>query len=196
MANSFGETLRRLRMEKGLSQQQLADRLYVERPSVANWEGGRRFPDAATVSQLAEILGVDTNFLFSAATETDGPPHVLLVDDEQIILTEWLSVLRKVLPGTDIVGFTKPSQALAFAAENPVALAFLDIELGRSSGLDLCRELLRIHPRTNVIFLTAYRDYAFDAWSTGASGFLLKPLDAEEVRKQLTCLRYPVRGLL
>ena len=77
-----------------------------------------------------------------------------------------------------------------------MALAFLDIELGRTSGLDLCRELLEIRPHTNVIYLTAYREYAFDAWKTGACGFLLKPLETETVRAQLSRLRYPVKGLL
>ena len=100
------------------------------------------------------------------------------------------------VPKANIVGFTKPSQALAFFRENPVALAFLDIELGRTSGLELCREILQIRPRTNVIYLTAFREYAFDAWGTGACGFLLKPLETETVRAQLSCLRYPVKGLL
>ena len=77
-----------------------------------------------------------------------------------------------------------------------IALAFLDIELGRVSGLDLCREMLRIRPRTNVIFLTAFREYSLDAWDTGASGFLLKPLEVDAVKKQLAALRYPVGGLL
>ena len=58
------------------------------------------------------------------------------------------------------------------------------------------RELLEINPRTNVIFLTAYMGYSFDAWSTGACGFILKPISASEVRKQITLLRYPVRGLI
>ena len=72
-----------------------------------------------------------------------------------------------------------------------MALAFLDIELGKTSGLDLCRALLDINPRTNVIYLTAYIEYSFDAWSTGASGFMLKPLTPEGVRAQLKNLRYP-----
>jgi len=42
-----------------------------------------------------------------------------------------------------------------------------------------------------VVFLTAYVEYSFDAWSTGASGFLLKPITAEAVRAQLKNLRYP-----
>jgi YesN/AraC family two-component response regulator len=68
--------------------------------------------------------------------------------------------------------------------------------MGRLSGLDLCRELLGINPRTNVIFLTGYRDYALDAWDTGAKGFLLKPLTAESVRAQLSRmnLKIPLGG--
>lgn len=196
MTTSFGETLRRLRTEKGLSQQQLAVRLHMERPSVANWEAGRRMPDAATVYQIAEALSVDSSALLSAADDSGEAPNVLLVDDEPLIVTGGIPVLQEAMPNANIVGFTKPSQVLAFFSENPVALAFLDIELGRTSGLELCREMLRLRPRTNVIYLTAFREYAFDAWDTGACGYLLKPLETETVRAQLSRLRYPVKGLL
>ena len=196
MTTSFGETLRRLRTEKGLSQQQLAVRLHMERPSVANWEAGRRMPDAATVYQIAEALSVDSSALLSAADDPGEAPNVLLVDDEPLIVTGGIPVLQEAMPNANVVGFTKPSQALAFLSENPVALAFLDIELGRTSGLELCREMLRLRPRTNVIYLTAFREYAFDAWDTGACGYLLKPLETEAVRAQLSRLRYPVKGLL
>ena len=72
-----------------------------------------------------------------------------------------------------------------------MALAFLDIELRNTSGLDLCRALLEINPRTNVVYLTAYADYSLDAWGTGASGFMLKPITAAGVKEQLKKLRYP-----
>ena len=196
MTTSFGETLRRLRTEKGLSQQQLAVRLHMERPSVANWEAGRRMPDAATVYQIAEALSVDSSALLSAADDSGEAPNVLLVDDEPLIVTGGIPVLQEAMPNANVVGFTIPSQMLAFFSENPVALAFLDIELGRTSGLELCREMLRLRPRTNVIYLTAFREYAFDAWDTGACGYLLKPLETETVRAQLSRLRYPVKGLL
>lgn len=196
MTTSFGETLRRLRTEKGLSQQQLAVRLHMERPSVANWEAGRRMPDAATVYQIAEALSVDSSALLSAADDSGEAPNVLLVDDEPLIVTGGIPVLQEAMPNANVVGFTKPSQVLAFFSETPVALAFLDIELGRTSGLELCREMLRLRPRTNVIYLTAFREYAFDAWDTGACGYLLKPLETETVRAQLSLLRYPVKGLL
>lgn len=196
MTNSFGEILRRLRMEKRLSQQQLADKLHVERSSLSSWEAGRRTPDTAMISRLAEVLGVGAAVLLFATENPDEPPNVLLVDDEGIILEGGLPVLRQALPGAPVFGFTKPSEAVDFVRNHPTALVFLDIEMGRVSGLELCRELIRLRPRVNVIYLTAFREYAFDAWDTGASGFLLKPLDVEAVRRQLLHLRYPVGGLL
>lgn len=82
-------------------------------------------------------------------------------------------------------------EAIDYARINRVALAILDIELGTASGIDLCRRLLDINPRTNVIYLTAFPDYSIDAWDTEASGFLVKPLTPDSVRAQLKRLRYP-----
>ena len=196
MGQSFGEALRRLRLEKGLSQRRLSELLFVDRSTVVRWETGSRLPDALLIARIAQALGVDVSVLLGAAAEKVAEkPAVIMVDDERIILTGGMPVLEEVLPDAAITGFTRPSEALAFARENRVALAFLDIEMGKTSGLDLCRELLTIHPRTNVIFLTAYREYSFDAWETGACGFLLKPISAESVRKQLSHLRYPIGGL-
>ncbi|MBQ7436879.1 MAG: helix-turn-helix domain-containing protein [Oscillospiraceae bacterium] len=192
----FGETLRHLRTEKGLSQQQLADRLHVERASVTNWEAGRRIPSIDMLFQIAEALEVDAATLLAAAGERSEVPNVLLLDDEPIILDGSILVLRELMPKANVIGFTKSLEALTFFRENPVALVFLDIELARSSGLELCRQMLALRPHTNVVFLTAYPEYSIDAWNVGASGFLLKPLDADEVRRELSRLRYPVMGVL
>ena len=187
----FGETLRKLRTAKGLSQQDLADRIYVARSTVARWENGNRLPDTLMISRLSQCLGTDVNTLLSAVTESDDAPNVIMVDDRIIFLSGALPILEEVMPGAVITGFSRPSEAIEFAKANRVVLAFLDIEIGTINGLDLCRTLLTINPRTNVVFLTAYIEYSFDAWSTGASGFLLKPITPEAVRAQLKNLRYP-----
>jgi len=191
MNNHFAETLRRLRVERHLSQEQLAERVYVTRSTVARWENGSRLPDATMIYRLAQCLCVDVNTLLSASAGSDASPNVILVDDRKIILSGALPILEEVLPGAAIAGFTRPSEALEYARANPIALAFLDIELGKTSGLDLCRTLLEINPRTSVVYLTAYVEYSFDAWGTGASGFMLKPITAEGVREQLKHLRHP-----
>lgn len=195
MSLFFSNTLKKLRMEKGLSQQELADKMYVTRSTVARWEVGRRLPDVAMISRLSGVLGVDVNMLLSAAAQSDDCPNVIMVDDRKLILTGGLPILEEVMPNAAVMGFTNASETVEYAKTNPVALAFLDIELRNSSGLDLCRTLLEINPRTNVVYLTAYSDYALDAWSTGASGFMLKPITPEGVREQLSRLRYPVGGL-
>lgn len=191
MKINFAGTLRKLREEKGLSQMQLGKKMFVNHTTIARWENGSRLPDAAMILRLADCLGVDPIVLIHSAAQTDEIINVIMVDDSKVILTEGLSVLGDVMPNAEISGFTWPLEAIEYAKKNKVALAFLDIELGTESGLDLCQTLLEINPRTNIVFLTAYPDYSLDAWKTGACGFMLKPLIPEDVKEQLKKLRYP-----
>ena len=187
----FADTLKRLRTEKGLSQIQLGKQMSVSNSTIARWDNGSRLPDFAMLSRLAEVLGVDVNVLLNAAAQSDEHPNVIIVDDVKPIVNGGVSVLEEVMPNATVTGFTKASDAIEYAKENRVAFAVLDIELGGVSGLELCRELLEINPRTNVVYLTAFREYSFDAWETGACGFMTKPLTPDAIRKQLTKLRYP-----
>ena len=191
MGTLFARTLRKLREERGLSQKQLGQKLFVNHSTVARWENASRLPDAAMILRLAKCLGADINDLFQVAAQSDESPNVIIVDDSKVILSDGLAVLGEVMPDATITGFIWPLEAIEYAKMNRVALAVLDIELGAASGLDLCRTLLEINPRTNIVFLTAYPDYSLDAWKTEASGFMLKPLVAEDVREQLKKLRYP-----
>ena len=187
----FAETLRKLRTDRGLTQRELAQGMYVIRSTVSRWESGSRLPDAVMMSRLAQCLDVDVAVLLAAAVESDESPNVIMVDDRKIVLSGSLPVLEESMPSATIVGFTSPAEALEYARGNRVVLAFLDIELGKTSGFDLCRALLNTNPRMNVVFLTAYAEYSLDAWSTGASGFMVKPITPEGVCKQLANLRYP-----
>ncbi|MBQ7707072.1 MAG: response regulator [Lachnospiraceae bacterium] len=192
MNNIFSEKLKKLRTERQLSQQQLAEMLFVDRSTIARWESGQRMPEALILPRLAKSLDVDLSVILDSLGEPKEIPNVILLDDEKIILSGGIPILEQVLPNASITGFTKPSEALKFAASSHVSLALLDIELGKVSGLEICKKLLDINPRTNVIFLTAFLDYSFNAWDSGACGFILKPLSEESLKKQLLRLRYPV----
>ena len=187
----FAENLRKLREEKGLSQKQLGKQMFVNPSTIANWESGRRLPDAVMILRLAKCLEVDANTLLHQVAQSEKCPNVIMVDDSEIILSGGMSVLSDILPDATIAGFIWPMEAIEYAKINRIDLAILDIELGTSSGLDLCGDLLKIYPFTNVLFLTSYADYSFDAWKTEASGFILKPLTHEGVKEQLRKLRYP-----
>ena len=191
MRTSFAENLKRFRTAKGLLQRELAEQICVTRSTIARWESGSRLPDAVMISRLAQSLDTDVNTLISVALENDDSPNVIMVDDRKIFLKGALPILEEVMPNAIITGFTRPSEVIEYAKANQIALAFLDIEMGKTNGLNLCRALLELNPCTNVVFLTAHMEYSFDAWSTGACGFLLKPLTAENVRAQLKNLHYP-----
>ncbi len=191
MNKAFSLTLRKLRTERALSQQALANKMFVTRPTVARWESGARLPDAIMIKRLAEVLGVEVELLLSSAAESEESPNVILVDDRKLVLSGGLPILEQALPNANVMGFTDGDEAVEYAKSNRVVLAFLDIELRGMSGLDLCKRLLEINSHTNIIFLTAYSEYSLDAWNTGASGFMLKPITIEGIKNQLKNLRYP-----
>lgn len=195
MVNSFGEQLKKIRTGKGFSQQQLADKLNVDRSTIASWETNRRAPDFAMVKNISDFLDVDVTLLLGTTENENEKPIVIMVDNERVVLNGGIPILKQVMPNAEVIGFLKSSLAIEYAKTHKVSLAFLDIELGMTSGLKVCKELLKINSKTNVIYLTAYMEYSFDAWSTGASGFMLKPLTVNAVKEQLKRLRYPVRGL-
>lgn len=61
----FSEKLKRAREEKGMTQQTLADHLYVTRQAVSRWECGARYPDLLTAKKLSEVLEVSLDELLS-----------------------------------------------------------------------------------------------------------------------------------
>ena len=190
MNNLFADTLKKLRTEKGLTQNQLAGMMFVNKTTISKWESGSRLPDASMITRLARALDVDVSTLFSTASESDESPNIIMVDDNKDILTYSLQILEEVVPNAMITAYNWPQEAIEYAKVNRIDLAILDIELGNASGFDLCRALLEINPCTSVIFLTAYPDYSLDAWDTDACGFMVKPLTPEGVRRQLKKLGY------
>lgn len=61
----FGENLKRVREEKGVTQQTLAYYLYVTRQAISRWEGGFRYPDLMTAKKMAQYLGISLDELLS-----------------------------------------------------------------------------------------------------------------------------------
>ena len=61
----FGERLKQAREKKGMTQQTLAERLFVTRQTVSRWENGVRYPDILAVRKLSEILEISLDDLLS-----------------------------------------------------------------------------------------------------------------------------------
>jgi transcriptional regulator with XRE-family HTH domain len=87
MNTPFAETLKKLRKEKGISQAQLGNKMFVNSSTVTRWENGTRLPDAAMITRLAKVLEVDVGALLSTAAESDESASIILVDDNKSILS-------------------------------------------------------------------------------------------------------------
>jgi len=61
--NKVNTMIKRLRLEKGINQEQLAEQLHVTRQAVSNWETGKTQPDIETLTQLAEFFHVSVEYL-------------------------------------------------------------------------------------------------------------------------------------
>ena len=191
----FGTKLKELRMERNLSQRQLAEMMMVSNGTVGNWESGIRLPDITMLTRLAECLGVEPYVIMELLREPDKPVNVIIVEDVPVILRGSIRMLETAMPGADIWGFDTSSAALDFAHSNRVSIAFLDIELDGEDGLRLGRKLTAINARTNIIYLTCHTEYMDMALYDHCSGYITKPLTPERIRHELTNLRYPVRGV-
>jgi len=191
----FGAKIKQLRENKNISQQQLADIMFVSRSTIGNWESGFRVPDITMVSRIAQVLGVEIYELLDVMNDPDMPPKIIIVDDAQIILKGFVHILEDTLPQAEIFGFQDFAEAIHFAESTRIDIAFLDIELNGNNGIDLARHLKNLNPRVNIIFLTGHTEYAMEALNLYCSGYLLKPLTPEKIRNEISNLRYPVNGL-
>lgn len=112
--------------------------------------------------------------------------NIIAVDDEPLALKDLVRAVRVVNPGCEPIGFPTPRAALAHAQDNPVDAAFLDIEMPGTNGLSLAKKLKDLQPDMHIVFVTSYEQYAVDAFALHATGYLLKPVDADDLERELT----------
>lgn len=98
----------------------------------------------------------------------------IAIDDEPKALKVIESHASKLKNLELVAGFTEPLKAISFLRDNPVDLVFLDINMPRMTGLELLGEL-KVQPQ--LIFTTAYSEYALDSYSYNAVDYLLKPFE-------------------
>ena len=111
--------------------------------------------------------------------------RAIAVDDE-IYMLETLH--EAVSASSDIetaTAFSSCSAALAYAAENPIDIAFLDVNMRGIGGLELAEKLLELQPRCKIVFCTGYEEYAVSAFQLHVSGYLIKPITQEAVQKEI-----------
>lgn len=111
--------------------------------------------------------------------------NILLVDDEHLQLLRLENAAKKVLANATFYSFTNPLEAYEESKKHSIDIAFLDIEMPVINGIQLAKKLKTINPKTNVIFVTAYDNYALQAFKVHASGYLTKPVSEEKIKVEI-----------
>lgn len=114
----------------------------------------------------------------------------LVVDDVKIVLKEECALLKEVVPQCQICSCNSVSEAIKYVENEAFQIAFLDIDLGNSdiNGIMLAKKIKEIQPEIRIIFVTGFKEYAFDAFSVHATGYLLKPIQKDDIKRELTFL--------
>lgn len=110
---------------------------------------------------------------------------ILLVDDEELQLLRLVNSCKKVLPDAELVSFSNPVKAFEEAKENKIDVAFLDIEMPGLNGIQLAKKLKKLNPLTKIIFVTAYNEYALEAFKVHASGYITKPVNESKIKEEI-----------
>jgi DNA-binding LytR/AlgR family response regulator len=119
----------------------------------------------------------------------------VIAEDETLLRDALVQLLAAAWPGLDVIAACEDGGAAleAIAAGQP-DVAFLDIRMPGLSGLEVAAALADCSPGTQVVFVTAYDQYAIDAFERGAVDYLQKPVAPERLAATVRRLKARMAG--
>jgi DNA-binding LytR/AlgR family response regulator len=109
-------------------------------------------------------------------------PTCIIAEDESLLRRALVERLGKAWPELRILAECEDgASALEALAEHQPDVAFLDIRMPGLTGLEVATAAIEASPHTQIVFVTAYDQYAIDAFERGAVDYLLKPITAERL---------------
>jgi DNA-binding LytR/AlgR family response regulator len=114
-------------------------------------------------------------------------PTAIIVDDESTLITYLTNKLNKLWPELEILGSAvNGRQGIALAAEVQPDIIFLDIQMPGLSGLQVAQALAA---EIKIVFVTAFDEFAVDAFERAAVDYLLKPVSEERLQQCIDRLK-------
>ena len=109
----------------------------------------------------------------------------IAVDDEILMLGALVKAITASPDIAEVTKFSDCDQALEFVKNNRIDIAFLDINMRGMGGLTLAEKIIAACPSCKIVFCTGYEEYAIPAFKLHASGYLMKPISAEDVQAEI-----------
>ena len=113
---------------------------------------------------------------------SDAIRTCIVAEDETLLRDALVAELKRAWPSLRIVAECEDgASAVEALAEHQPDVAFLDIRMPGLTGLEVANAAADASPRTRIVFVTAYDQYAIDAFDRGAIDYLLKPVKPERL---------------
>ena len=112
---------------------------------------------------------------------------IFSIDDEEAILRSGRRILEKVAPDATIYSFTNGKDVLNAIKKDGIIpdIAFTDIEMPGMTGLQLATKMKALVPDVRIVFVTAFSDYAVNAFKVRAQGYVVKPASVKDIREEI-----------
>ena len=109
----------------------------------------------------------------------------IAVDDEALMLGALVAAVEASPNISSVAKFSDCEEALEYVKNNHTDIAFLDINMRGMGGLALAEKIIAARPGCKIVFCTGYEEYAIPAFKLHASGYLMKPISAEDVQGEI-----------
>ena len=113
----------------------------------------------------------------------------IAVDDEVLMLGALVKAISSSPDISEVTKFSNCEEALEFVNNNSIDIAFLDINMRGMGGLVLAENIIAARPNCKIVFCTGYEEYAIPAFKLHASGYLMKPISAEDVQTEINNIK-------
>lgn len=142
---NFGEKIKQLREEKGMTQQSLADKLYVTRQAVSRWEHGMRYPDLLTAKKIAQVLEVSLDELVSGEELKEN------IEKEPIVEKGTANMIQTIAYSVVVVIYLLRSILVRYSFIDSVKGIFIESDTYRSHPVYLI-----LSGQNMIIFAAAF----------------------------------------
>ena len=111
--------------------------------------------------------------------------NAIAVDDEPLMLYALEKAIKQSEDISEVKSFSNCEKTLEWIKNHSADIAFLDIDMRGMGGLTLTERIQELCPDCKIVFCTGYEEYAVEAFQLHVSGYLMKPISAQDIQKEI-----------
>lgn len=110
---------------------------------------------------------------------------IIYLDDEIILLNYFETIIKNIKEITSYKLFSDSDKAIEYIKYEKVDIVFLDISMPKINGIEVAKIIRKFDKIVNIVFITSFEEYAIKAFDVEAKGYILKPFDEADIRKEV-----------